>query len=317
MTIILRVLLWSAVAASAAHAQSYPAKPIRVLVAFGPGAPSDLVMRYVAERAAKPLGTTFIIENKVGANGMLAARETAKAAPDGYTIMITSNSAHAANMYLYKEPGYDAVRDFSPITGLTKNPHVMVIRSSLPAQNLNEFIAYGKANPGKLNFGAGNTGAIANAALLTSTVGIVSTAVAYKTPTQAVLDLVGGRIDFTSIDYFVVAEYIRNGTLRALGVTSTTRLKALPSVAPMADTIPGYELLGWLALFAPAGTPAPVIERLNKVVGDVLRSPESEEYFEKQGMQLNPTTPAALGEFQKQQIVQWAELLKKAGVEQQ
>ncbi|MEO7404336.1 MAG: tripartite tricarboxylate transporter substrate binding protein, partial [Burkholderiales bacterium] len=174
-----------ALVAFTAFAQSYPSKPIRVLVAFGPGAPSDLVMRYIAERAAKPLGTSFIIENRVGANGMLAARETAKAPADGYTIMISSNSAHAANLYLYKEPGYHPVRDFEPITGLTKNPHVFVIRSTLAAQNLNEFIAYGKANPGKLNFGAGNTGAIANAALMTTHTGIITTAVPYKSPTQA------------------------------------------------------------------------------------------------------------------------------------
>lgn len=306
-----------ALLAAPVFGQAYPSKPIRVLVPFGPGAPSDLVMRYVAERAMKPLGATFVIDNRVGANGMLAAREAAKAAPDGYTIIISSNSGHAANNYLYKEPGYHPIRDFAPIALLTKNPHVFVIRASLPAQNLKEFIEYGKANPGKLNFGAGNTGAIANAALLSMHAGVTSTAVNYKSPTQAVLDLVGGRIDFTSIDYFLVAEHIRNGSLRALGVTSTTRIKALPSAAPFAETLPGYELIGWLATFAPAGTPREIIDRLNRAFVEVMRTPESDEWFEKQGMLVAAGTPAELAEFQKEQVVKWADMLKRAGVEPQ
>jgi tripartite-type tricarboxylate transporter receptor subunit TctC len=304
-------------ASSAALAQTFPAKPIRVLVPFGPGAPSDAVIRYIADRTTKMSGATFVIDNRVGANGMLAARETVKSAPDGYTIMISSNSAHAANVYLYKDLGYDPARDFAPITGLTKNPHVLVIRSSLPAQNLQEFVAYAKANPGKLNFGAGNTGAIGNAALLMSTTGFTAVSVTYKSPPNAVLDLAGGRIDFTSIDYFVVAEYIRQGSLRPLGVTGTTRLKALPNVAPIADSYPGYELVGWLALFAPAGTPPDIVGRLNKMFTDVLAQPESEEYFERQGMQIYASTPAQLGAFVKEQIVKWDDVLRKAGIERQ
>jgi tripartite-type tricarboxylate transporter receptor subunit TctC len=300
-----------------ALAQGSPSKPIRVLVPFGPGAPSDAVIRYVADRATKTTGTTFIIDNRVGANGMLAAREAAKSPPDGSTIMISSNSAHAANLYLYKDLGYHPVKDFTPVAGLTKNPHVLVIRSSLPAQNLKEFVEYAKANPGKLNFGAGNTGAIGNAALLMSTTGFTAVSVSYKSPPNAVLDLAAGRIDFTSIDYFVVAEFIKAGSLRPLGVTSTTRLKALPNVAPISDTYPGYELLGWLAMFAPAGTPPETVARLNKMFNDAITAPEAEEHFERQGMQIYPTSPAALGTFVEEQIVKWADVLQKAGIERQ
>ncbi|MSQ18364.1 MAG: tripartite tricarboxylate transporter substrate binding protein [Betaproteobacteria bacterium] len=306
-----------AIPMQSAYAQAYPAKPIRVMVPFGPGAPSDAVIRYLADRVTKATGTVFIIDNRVGANGMLAARETAKAAPDGYTMMISSNSAHAANVYLYKDLGYDPVKDFAPITGVTKNPHVLVIRSSLPAQNLKEFMEYGRANPGKLNFGAGNTGAIGNAALLMGIGGFTAVSVSYKSPPQAVLDLAAGRVDFTTIDYFVVAEFIRSGQLRPLGVTSTTRIKALPNVAPISDSYPGYELLGWLATFAPAGTPPNIVAQLNKMLTDVLRTPESEEYFERQGMQIFASTPAVLGTFVQEQIVKWREVLSKAGVERQ
>ncbi len=306
-----------AAAGGNAWAQAYPSKPIRVLVPFGPGAPSDAVIRWLADRVTRATGATFIVDNRVGANGMLAARETAKAAPDGYTMMISSNSAHAANMYLYKEPGYHPIKDFAPITGVTKNPHVLVIRSSLPVQNLKAFIDYGKANPDKLNFGAGNTGAIGNAALLMGHGGFKAVSVTYKSPPQAVLDLVAGRVDFTTIDYFVVAEQIRSGQLRALGVTSTTRIKALPDVPAVAETLPGYELLGWLATFAPAGTPPEVVGRLNKLFTDVLRSAEAAEHFEKQGVNIFASTPAELGAFVAQQIPHWHDVLSKAGVERQ
>ena len=300
-----------------AAAQAYPSKSIRLVIPFGPGSATDMIGRYVTERAGRILGTSFIVDNRPGANGMLAARELLKSPTDGYTIMMSSNSAHASNVYLYKDLNYDPVKDFAPITGMTVNPHVMVIRSSIPAQNLKEFIAYAKANPGKLNFGAGNTGGLANASLFMSTAGFTATEVTYKSPPAAVIDLLGGRIDFMSVDYFIVADHFRAGTLRPLGVTSQARLKALPNVPPIADTLAGYELNGWTASFAAAGTPPEVIARLNKAFTTVLASPEVDEYFERQGMQTFITTPEALGAFVKEQVGKWAEVLSKAGVQRQ
>lgn len=306
-----------ATAASAAVAQAYPSKPIRLVIPFGPGSATDMIGRYVTDRAGKMLGTTFIVDNRPGANGMLAARELLKSPTDGYTIMMSSNSAHAANVYLYKDLNYDPVKDFAPITGMTLNPHVMVIRSGIPAQNLKEFIAYAKANPGKLNFGSGNTGGLANASLFMSTAGFTAAEVQYKSPPAAVVDLLGGRIDFMSVDYFIVADHFRSGALRPLGVTSKTRLKALPNVPPIAETLPGYELNGWTASFAAAGTPPEVIARLNKAFNAVLTTPEVDEYFERQGMQTFATTPEALGAFVKEQVGKWADVLSKAGVARQ
>lgn len=306
-----------AAAASAAVAQAYPSKPIRLVIPFGPGSATDMIGRYVTDRAGKMLGTTFIVDNRPGANGMLAARELLKSPTDGYTIMMSSNSAHAANVYLYKDLNYDPVKDFAPITGMTLNPHVMVIRSGIPAQNLKEFIAYAKANPGKLNFGSGNTGGLANASLFMSTAGFTAAEVQYKSPPAAVVDLLGGRIDFMSVDYFIVADHFRSGALRPLGVTSKTRLKALPNVPPIAETLPGYELNGWTASFAAAGTPPEVIARLNKAFNAVLTTPEVDEYFERQGMQTFATTPEALGAFVKEQVGKWADVLSKAGVARQ
>jgi tripartite-type tricarboxylate transporter receptor subunit TctC len=300
-----------------AAAQAYPSKPIRLVIPFGPGSATDMIGRYVTERAGRILGTSFIVDNRPGANGMLAARELLKSPTDGYTIMMSSNSAHASNVYLYKDLNYDPVKDFAPITGMTVNPHVMVIRSSIPAQNLKEFIAYAKANPGKLNFGAGNTGGLANASLFMSTAGFTATEVTYKSPPAAVVDLLGGRIDFMSVDYFIVADHFRAGTLRPLGVTSKVRLKALPNVPPIADTLAGYELNGWTASFAAAGTPPEVIARLNRAFTTVLTSPEVDEFFERQGMQTFVTTPEALGAFVKEQVGKWADVLSKAGVQRQ
>lgn len=300
-----------------ALAQPFPSKPIRVVIPFGPGSATDTISRYVTERAAKTLGTSFVIDNKPGANGMIAAREVIKSPADGYTIIVSSNSAHAANVYLYKDLNYDPVKDFAPITGMTKNPHVIVERTGLPAQNLREFIAYAKANPGKLNFGAGNTGSLANGSLLMSSIGSSAVGVQYKSQPAAVIDLIGGRIDFLSVDYFIVAEHLRSGSLRALGVTSTTRLKALPDVAPLSETIPGYELIGWTASFARAGTPPEIVGVLNKAFTAVLTSAETDEYFERQGMQSFATTPSELGNFVKGQVVKWADVLKIAGVPRQ
>ena len=199
----------------AAFAQTYPSKPIRIVVPFGPGSATDTIARMLGERAGKILGTTFVVDNRPGANGLIAAREVVSAPKDGYTIMVSSNSAHAANQYLYKDLGYDPVKDFAPITGLTMNPHVLVVRSSLPVQNMKEFIQYGKDNPGKLNFGAGNTGSLANASLVKSMAGFTATEISYKSPPAAVVDLLGGRIDFLSVDYFIVNEHIKTGALRA------------------------------------------------------------------------------------------------------
>jgi len=297
-----------------ALAQPYPSKPIRIVVPFGPGSATDTISRMLAEKASKSLGVALIVDNKPGANGLIAAREVVGGPKDGYTIMVSSNSAHAANQYLYKDLGYDPVKDFTPITGLTMNPHVLVVRASLPVQNMKEFIQYGKDNPGKLNFGAGNTGSLANASLVKSMAGFTATEISYKSPPAAVTDLLGGRIDFLSVDYFIVNEHIKAGTLRPLAVTSKTRLKALPNVPTVAETLPGYELNGWVAAFAPAGTPPDVIAKLNKAFAEVIQSPEFERYTEQQGMQGFATTPAELGAFQQGQVTLWADVLKKAGV---
>jgi len=298
-------------------AQGYPSKPIKVIVPFAAGAISDGVARLVTERAGKSLGASFVIENKAGANGSIGAREVARAQPDGHTIIVSSNSAHAANLYLYKELNYDPVQDFVPVTGLTKNPHLVVVRAGLPVQDMQQFIGHAKANDGKLSWGTGNSGSLANASLLMARTGINAVRANYRSQPQAVVDLLAGRIDFMTVDYFNISEHMAAGTLRALAVTSKTRLQALPNVPPVADTIPDYEVIGWIAVFAPAKTPAEVVDKLNKAFVDVLNAKEVVDHMQGLGMLPFPTTPAELGAFQKQQIAQWTEMLTLAGVERE
>lgn len=299
---------------STAVAQTYPSKPIKIIVMSAPGSASDQMARYLVEHAGKAMGATFFAENIVGANGILAARALAKSAPDGHTIMISSNSPHAANLYLYKDLNYDPVKDFAPITGLTYNPYVLWVRSTLPVKSVAELIQYGKANPGKLSFGHGNTGALSCASLLCSKGGFTAVPVPFKAMPPAIMDLIAGRVDFITTDFFTVDTHRKSGAVRPLGVSSKTRLKIIPDVPTIAETIPGFEIVGWLATFAPAGTPPDIIAKLNETFTKILNSPDFLEYMTRQGTISFPTTPAELGKWVEDQIVKWDGFLKGAGV---
>jgi tripartite-type tricarboxylate transporter receptor subunit TctC len=296
------------------QAADFPAKPITIVVPFGPGAASDAVTRFLVERSSKMLGVNALLEYKDGASGAIAAVDVKRAPRDGYRLIVNSNSGAAANVYLFKTLNYDPVKDFAPISGLTRNPLVLVIKPDIPAKNLGEFIAYAKANTGKLNYGAGNSSSVANSALFMSRAGFDAIQVGYKALPAALVDLLGGRLDFLFCDPFAVKDHVVAGKLRALGVTSKTSLKSMPDVPPIADTLPGYELVGWIAAFAPAGTPSDIVAVLNNAFVETLKQKESDDYLESLGMQTFPTTPEELGTFQKDQIRLWSEVLEKAGV---
>ncbi|GHU27126.1 exported protein [Betaproteobacteria bacterium] len=293
---------------------AFPDKPITIVVPFGPGAGSDAVTRFLSERSSKVLGVDIYIDYKDGASGAIAAGDVKRSPRDGYRLILNSNSGAAANVYLFKSLNYDPVADFTPITGLTRNPLVLAIKPDIPAKNLEEFIKYAKENTGKLNYGVGNSSSMANAALFMSKAGFEATQVGYKALPAALIDLLGGRLDFLFCDPFAVKDHVKAGKLRALGVTSTARLKSMPDVPPIADVILGYELVGWIAAFAPAGTPSEIISVLNKAFVETLKQKESDDYLEGLGMQVFPTTPEEMGIFQKDQIKLWSEVLEKAGV---
>eukprot|EP01035_Chromulina_nebulosa_P001542 gene1542-biopygen1337 len=243
--------------AQAPASRDYPSRPIRMIVPFPAGGPTDLLARVVGQRMGELMRQPIVVDNKPGANANIGASEVARAPGDGYTLYLATNSTHSANVHLYNKMPFDPVADFTPIARLTRNPLVMVVAKEFPANDLKAFIAYAKANPGKLSYGSGNTGSMAAAQLVKSMAGIDAVRVSYPGTPQAITDLLGGRIEFVITDVAVTREFINQGSLRALGVTTTARVASLPEVPPMAEVgLPGYDFAAWSGLFGTKNLPA-------------------------------------------------------------
>ncbi|OZI77704.1 Bug family tripartite tricarboxylate transporter substrate binding protein [Bordetella genomosp. 12] len=302
-------------AVAADPAANYPDRPIRLVISFPAGSGSDIIARYLGKQASATLGQPIVVEPKVGAQGSVAAREVARAKPDGYTLLLGTNSTHAANVYMMKDIGYDPVKDFSPVTQLTSNPLMMVVRADLPARNMTEFLRYARENPGKLNYGTGNSGGLAAAQLLKSLTGIQSLGVPYAGTPQAVTDLIGGRLDYMITDVMVTRPYLESGKLRALGVTSRQRLPSSPDVAPLAESgVDGYEFASWVGLFAPAGTPPAIVNKVNAAFVAALQAPDTRQFFDSMGMLPAPGTPQEFSAYIRAQLDLWGKLTRDAGV---
>jgi tripartite-type tricarboxylate transporter receptor subunit TctC len=307
-----------AAAPGAKAAEDYPSRRIVAVIPFPAGSGTDPVARFIGEHISKKWGQPFVIENKPGANGALAATDVARAEPDGYTILFGTNSTHAANPHLIQTMTYDPVKSFVPVTGVTLNPLMLVVRPEIPATNLREFIDYAKANPGKLNYGVGNTGGIAATQQLKTMAGVDVMQVSYRGTPQAVTDLLGGRLQFMFTDPAVVQEHIAQGSLRALAVTSSKRMSAFPDLPTMDEAgLPGYELVSWIAVFAPAGTPAPVVEKLRAAIHSAMKGPEADALFRRLAMEPNPTTSAQMKTFIESEIEKWGEVIRAAGLPKQ
>lgn len=316
MTIFKRsaVLLCLSFMSVSAYAQTYPTRSVKMVVPFPAGSTTDAMARFLSERVGRELGQSFIVENKAGAQGSIAAAEVSRATPDGYTLLVGTNSTQSANVHLFKDLSYDPAKDFSAITQFTMNPLVMVVRDSLPVQDLAGFLKYAKQQPGKLNYGTGNSGSLVAAQMLKDIAGIDAMDVPYPGTPQAMNDLLAGRLDFMITDVSVTKPHIQAGNVRALGVTPTTRISALPATPTLAEAgLPGYEFVAWGGLFAPAGTPQPIVERLNKAFVDALNSPEGKAFFANQGLEPTPRTPADFSAYVAQQTVLWGKLLSAAG----
>jgi tripartite-type tricarboxylate transporter receptor subunit TctC len=257
----------------------YPSKMIRLLVPFPAGSATDVEARFLAEKVGAVLGQKILVDNKPGANANIGAAEVARAPGDGYTLYLATNSTHSANVHLYNKMPFDPVADFTPIARLTRNPLVMVVAKDFPAKDLKEFIAYAKANPGKLSYGSGNTGSMAAAQLVRSMASIDAVRISYPGTPQAITDLLGGRIEFIITDVAVTREFINNGSLRALGVTTPQKVASLPDVAPMAAVgLPGYDFAAWSGLFAPKNVPADIVQKLNKAFLQVMATDEAKSF---------------------------------------
>ena len=301
-----------------ANAQAYPSKPITIVVPFGAGSGTDMISRIVAQHLGSKLKQTIVVENKPGANGMIAATYVARAAPDGYTLLMSTNSPHSAAPGLAKSMAYDPVKDFAPITRVGSYLFTLVVNPEVPAKTVPELIALAKASPGKLTFASGNTTGIVAGETFKHLAGIDILHVPYKSVPPALNDLLGGRISMMFVDLTASLPHVRANKLRALAVTMLERSTLLPELPSMHQAgVPEFEIDPWAGLFAPANTPADIIKRLNSEVRAIVDSPEVKGHLADLGFQPITSTPEELGEFVKLQLVKWTKMIKEAGIEPQ
>ena len=300
---------------SQASAQSYPSRAVKMVVPFPAGSATDQIARVVGQQLQESLGQPFVVENKPGAQGAIAATEVARAAPDGYTLMVGTNTPLAANPSLFKKLNYDPAKDFAPIARLGTISFMIMVRPDFPAQTFKEFLAHAKANPGKLSAGYGSAGSQVSQAMLRSMGRIDFIDVPYKGLPQAITDVLGGQVSFTFADLANALAQIKGGKLRGIAVTSQKRSALAPDIPPVAEELPGYELIAWFALVAPAGTPAPVVSRLHDVTVKALAKPEVGARFAALGTDVAPLNADELGAFIRSEIAKWAKMAKEAGIQ--
>jgi tripartite-type tricarboxylate transporter receptor subunit TctC len=299
----------------AAAAQDYPNRPIRLIVTVPPGGAADFIARLVGGKIAEGLGQPVVVENRGGAGGTIAAEAVAKAAPDGYTLLQNSITTHGVGPHLYAKLPYDPVKDFAPVSGLALLPLIMAVNADLPFRNVRELISHSKSNA--LNFASsGNGGAPHMAAeLFKSVTGAPLTHVPYKGSGPAVADLVGGRVQIMFDAAPSLIAHIRSGRLRVLGAASAERNRLLPEVPTFGELgYPEVAVSLWYGLLAPAGTPKPVVEKLNREAARALTSPDVRDRLQAQGAEPMPGTPEAFASFMREEMAKWAPVVKQAGV---
>ena len=303
---------------SAAQAETFPSKPIRMIVPFPAGSATDGQARLIGAHFQKVFGHGFIVENMPGATGAIAARAIARAAPDGYTLMISSVSTHSANAWLYNNPGYDPIADFTPVALIARAPSAMVVRAETPFRTLQDFVAFAKANPDKLNFAYGNMGSLAGGAMLNAYAGIKTTAVSYRGTPQATTDLLGGQIDFVVMDASQTQEHVKAGKLRALAITGTRRVEAFPDAPTMVEAgYPDYVLFSWQGVHGPAGMSPEIVATLNQAVRAAVNTPEGKRFFAAYGSETGAMTAADFADLVKQELKRWEGIVAMTGLPKQ
>ena len=311
-------LAWLALCGSPAWAQPdlLAGKPVRMVVSVGAGGATDTLTRILAERLAKPLNTSVVVENQAGGSGVIAAQTVARATPDGHTILIGTNTTHAGNASFMKNLPYDPVADFEPVSLLGIAALVLSVNNSVPAANLQEFIAYAKANPGKIGFGNGTGSARLASEMLKAKTGIDIFSVPYKSNVQALTDLRGGQIQMLFGDIALMLPHIRTGAVKGLGVSSARRAAAMPEMPTLQEAgVAGYDLAGFIAAFAPARTPEPVVRRLNQEISRILRDKEVVDRLTSLGVEAAPSSPAELRDWVTGETRKWRELARGAGIQ--
>lgn len=312
----LGALMMAALPASAQQAANFPSKPITFVVPFAAGSATDLIARALGQAVTQSTGQSVIVENKGGASGMIAAQAAARAPADGYTVLITTNTTHAANEHLYKKLPYDAVKDFVPLTGLGKGGQVLVVNASAPFNSVQDLLVHAKENPGKLSFGSGSSSSRMAGEMLKQLGGVDILHVPYKSNPLAITDLMGGQIDLMITDVSTGVPQIQAGKLKALGFSTEERSVMLPDVPTIAEAgVKGYNMGYWFAAYAPAGTPTDVVNKLTQLLGDAVESKSAEGFYKQSGTSKWRSTSAELAKFQAEETKKWGEVVKAAGIQ--
>jgi tripartite-type tricarboxylate transporter receptor subunit TctC len=303
-------------AVAAPAAAEYPAKSVTFLVPFAAGSATDQLARALGQSLTAQAKQPVVVDNKPGASGFIAAQAAARAPADGYTVLITTNTTHAANEHLYKKLPYDPVKDFQPVTLLGKGGQIMVVNPALPVNSVTDFIALAKKEPGKRTFGSGSSSSRIAGELFQQMAEVKLVHVPYKSNPMAVTDLLGGQIDMMITDAATGLPQVKSGKLRALGVSSSKRSPLAPDVPTIDEAgVKGYEMGYWFGAYVPAGTPADVLERLNALLVKAVASQEARQFYETTGTEPVSGTPEELAKFQQAEAQKWGKIIKAAGIE--
>lgn len=307
-----------AAACLGASAQTYPERPITLVVPFAAGSGTDAVARVVAQKLGERLKQPVVIDNRAGANAQIGVEHAAKAAPDGYTLLMTTATSHSVNPALYKSLRYDPVRDFTPIARTGILPFVVTVRPSLPVKNVRELIEYARANPGKVSFAASNSTSMLASEALSRMAKAEMINVTYKSAPQALMDMLAGHLDMYVVDFGVGLGAIRSGKLRPLAMTNAQRSPLLPGVPVLADTLPGFDLNPWNGIFGPAGLPKPIVDKLAAELQAVLADKDTHAKFAAVGFDVSPSkSPAEFRQYVADQLAYYAQMARIAQVQPQ
>jgi tripartite-type tricarboxylate transporter receptor subunit TctC len=321
IAVLLSVLLGLGLGLNAvqAHAQAYPNKPIKAIVPFAAGSATDQIGRAFAQKMSDILGQPVVVENKAGVNGMLGADAVAKSAPDGYTLLVGTNSTNAALKSLMKKLPYDQDTAFAPVAYLGSVPLIVAINNDVPAKNLKELVDLAKAKPSQITFASASTSQLVSTEVLASMTGIQMTNVPYKSGPAAMTDLIGGQVNLFTADFAVMLPQVKAGKIKGLAVTSTQRSKAIPELPTVNEALglKDYELIAYFAVFAPAGTPADIVLKLNAAINTAANDKTIIERFSALGFETAPASPEALAQRSKAETAKWAKAIRDAKIEPQ
>jgi tripartite-type tricarboxylate transporter receptor subunit TctC len=307
---------WSVLATAAWANDNWPSRPIEMVIPFPPGGPTDVTGRILAEKLMAELKQPVVVLNRPGASGNVGAQYVARAAPNGYTAFFTTGGTHGINPFLYEQPGYDPVKDFEPVVWVTRSPNILVVHPSFPAKNVAELIALAKASPDKLSSAAPGQGSTPHmfGELFKRTAGIRIQHVSYRGSGPALTDVVAGHVPIMFDGIPSSLPLVQSGRLRALAVTGLQRSAAMPDVPTVAETLPGFDASGWFALYLPAGTPPPIVARMNQAANRVLQMPEVQKAYAAVGAEVVGGSPEKLKEQVRQELAKWSELIRQTGM---